>query len=94
MPLIINIIFFVVFSALLIKALYETVWGSMLIIYGIACHILAFFLDAAAMFIRLGKRITGKTPKKPRRPMTLVESFVVANDRNSPDAKRILTSLC
>ena len=93
MLLIINILFFVVFSILLIKAIYETVWGTCLIIYGIACHILAFFLDGMAMCIRLFNRLTGKTKQKPRRKMSIMECFVVVNDRNSTEAKRILASL-
>jgi hypothetical protein len=93
MLLIINIIFFIVFFALLAKAIFETVWGTCLIIYGIACHILAFFLDAMAMCVRCWGRITGKTKKTPRRQMSITECFIVTNDRNSAEAKRILASL-
>ena len=91
--MIITILFAIVFSFLLCKAILETIWGSALIIYGVACHILAFILNAMAMCIRLWKRITGKTKKKPRRQMTIGECFTVVNFPNSPEAKRIRTSL-
>lgn len=56
MALIINIIFFLVLSALIIKALYETVCGICLIINGIFWHTIAFFLDAIAFVTRTGKK--------------------------------------
>jgi hypothetical protein len=91
--MIIWILFAIVFSFLLCKAILETIWGTCLIIHGIACHILAFILNAMAMCIRLWKRLTGKTKKKPRRQMTLGECIIVVNCPNSPEAKRILASL-
>lgn len=91
--MIIWILFAIVFTVLLTKAIIETIWGSILIIYGIACHILAFALRLLAKSIRLWKRITGKACKKPRRQMTVAECFVVVNCPNSPEAKRILASL-
>ena len=91
--MIISIIIAVVFFVLLTKAIIETIWGSMLIIYGVACNMLAFGLSLLAKAIRLWGRITSKTRKKPRRQMTVVECFIVVNCPNSPEAKRILASL-
>jgi protein-S-isoprenylcysteine O-methyltransferase Ste14 len=91
--MIITILFAIVFTVLLAKAIIETIWGSILIIFGLACQILAFALRMLAKAILLWGRITAKTPKKPRRQMTIAECFVVVNNRNSPEAKRILASL-
>lgn len=91
--MIITILIAIIFFVLLAKAIIETIWGSILIIYGVACQMLAFVLTTLAKVIRLWGRITGKTKKKPRRQMTLGECIVVVNARNSPEAKRILSSL-
>lgn len=91
--MIIGILFAIVFTFLLAKAILETIWGSILIIHGIACHILAFALRLLAKTIRLGSRIRRKFQKKPRRRMTLGESLIVVNFPNSPEAKRIWASL-
>lgn len=91
--MIIWILFAIVFSFLLAKAILETVWGTCLIIHGLACHILAAILRLTAKTIRLWGRITGKTRKMPRRQMTIAECFVVVNYPNSLEAKRILSSL-
>ena len=90
--MIIWILFSIVFTFLLARAIIETIWGICLITYGIACHILAFALRLLAKAIRLWTRITGKTMKTPRRKMTLAECFVVVNCPNSEEAKRIRTS--
>ena len=91
--MIITILIAVVFFFLLAKAIIETIWGTCLIIQGSACQVLAFGLRLLAKAIRLWGRITGKTHKKPRRQMSITECFIVVNDRNSAEAKRILTSL-
>lgn len=91
--MIIWILFAIVLTFLLAKAILETVWGTILIIHGITCHVLAFGLRLLAKAIRLWNRITGKGYKKPRRQMTVAECFVVVNFPNSPEAKRILASL-
>lgn len=84
--MIISILFAVVFTVLLLKAITETIWGTCLIIYGIACHILAAILDLMAKTIRLTKKL-GKKPE-PRR-LTMAECFLLVNCPNSPEAKRI-----
>jgi len=35
------------------KALFETVWGLILIIYGIFCHVVGWILSCCAMSVRL-----------------------------------------
>lgn len=88
--MIIWILFAIVFSVLLVKAIFETIWGLCLIIFGIACHILAVILDLMAMTIRL----TNKLRKKPEpRRLTIAECFVIVNCPNSPEAKRIRASM-
>ena len=61
--MIIWILFAIVFSFLLAKAILETIWGTCLIVYGIACHILAAILDLTAMTIRLAKKLRRKPLK-------------------------------
>lgn len=38
---------------LICKALMETLWGIVLIIHGIFCHLLALILDGCAISLRL-----------------------------------------
>ncbi len=91
--MIIGILFAIVFTVLLAKAILETIWGCCLIIHGLFWHTIALILRMLANCIRLGSRIRRKFQKKPRRRMTLVESMIVVNCPSSPEAKRILASL-
>ena len=84
--MLISILFAVVFTVLLAKAILETIWGICLIIQGIACHILAAILDLTAMAIRFAKKIRRKP--EPRR-LTVAECFLLVNCPNSPEVKRI-----
>lgn len=54
--LLINILFFIVFSVLLVKALYETMWGICLIINGLFWHVTAFALDTLGLVVRLFRK--------------------------------------
>lgn len=87
--MIVSILFAIVFTVLLFKAIFETIWGVCLIIFGIACHILAAVLKLLAMTIRFSKKLLKKP--EPRR-LTIGECFMLVNCPNSPQAKRIRTS--
>lgn len=88
--MIITILIAIVFTVLLIKAIAETIWGTCLILQGIACHILAAILRLTAKAIRLAEKLRKKP--EPRR-LTLGESFLLFNNPNSVEAKRIRTAL-
>ena len=53
----ISILLGIVFFALLAKAIFETIYGSCLVIFGLACHAVAFLLDALSFVIRACEKI-------------------------------------
>ena len=53
----IGILLGIVFFVLLAKAIFETIWGTCLIISGLFLHVVAFILDATAFVIRTCKKI-------------------------------------
>jgi hypothetical protein len=53
----ISILLGIVFFVLLAKAIFETIWGTCLIIFGLACHAFAFLLDGLAFMIRTFNKI-------------------------------------
>jgi hypothetical protein len=63
--MIIGILFFILFFALLAKAIFETVWGLCLVIHGLFWHAIAITLRSIAHTIRLYKKIE-RTFKNPR----------------------------
>jgi O-antigen/teichoic acid export membrane protein len=88
--MIITVLIAIVFFALLAKAIIETVWGVCLIIFGTACHTLAFVLTMLAKAIRYYENI--KKQREPRR-LSFGECFTLVNNPNSVEARRIRTSL-
>ncbi len=48
-----GIIFGITMLVLIGKALLETAWGLVLIIFGIFCHLLALILDGLAISLRI-----------------------------------------
>ncbi len=52
MHFIIGTIICIIFVFFLVKAIVETIWGTCLIVYGIACSFLAFLLRIIAKSIR------------------------------------------
>lgn len=57
----IGIIIFVIFTILLAQAIFETIYGTCLLIYGLGCHAIAYSLE----FIVFIGRLFSKT--KPKR---------------------------
>lgn len=88
--MIITILIAIVFFFLLAKAILETVYGTCLIIQGIACHILAAVLRLTAKTIRFAAKL--RTKSEPRR-LTLAECFLLSNFPGSPEAKRIRATI-
>ena len=64
--MLIGIILFVVFIALLVKAILETIWGVCLIIQGFFWRAIGYTLDVLIFLIRAYKKVTRKFCQKPK----------------------------
>jgi hypothetical protein len=101
--LIISIIIGIVFGALFIKAIIETVWGTFLITYGFGCKLVAVCLRTLAKIIRLfgesGNHNKGVEEKSQER-VSIVSAFNRVNelreqsDRLSPAHQNRKTKAC
>jgi uncharacterized membrane protein HdeD (DUF308 family) len=74
----IGILLGIVFFVLLAKAIFETIWGTCLIINGIFWHTVAFLLRAMAFVIRTCKKVIGLF----RKPKPAPREFSMANAIN------------
>ncbi len=69
--MIIAILFFIVFFALLAKAIFETIWGTCIVIHGLFWRTVAFLLRTLASLVRAFNKVVRlfRKPKPaPRKP--------------------------
>jgi hypothetical protein len=72
--MIIGILFFSVFFALLAKAIFETIWGLCIVIHGLFWHAIAIALKALANTIRAYNKIV-RIFKKPKPKGSIVNGL-------------------